>query len=491
MSDPQDADESEADYPTFDVAVDLDDMAAAQLAAESEFGEAAELSDDGAVAPAEAVPVVAVIGRPNVGKSTLINRIIGRREAVVEDIPGVTKDRVRYETEWNSRKFIVLDTGGWSGKTSGVATHIKQQAELAATEADLVLLVVDTHVGATDADEAVVKMLRASKVPIVLVANKVDSALNESDAAALWSLGVGEPYVVSALHGRNSGDLMDIIVSRLPEVGRGQLLDDGPRRVALLGRPNVGKSSLLNRLAGEHRSVVDAVAGTTVDPVDELVEIGGQEWRFIDTAGIRKRVKEASGTEWYASLRTRGALERAEACVVLIDASEPIGEQDVRIIAMVIDAGRALVLAFNKWDLVDEDRRLMLDREYDRDLAHVAWAPRVNISASTGRHVDKLTPALNTALEGWDTRVSTGRLNNFLGEVVAGHPHPVRGGKQPRILFATQPTTGPPRFVLFTTAFMEASYRRFVERRLREEFGFEGTPIVVDMRIRAKRRRRT
>ncbi len=491
MSDPIDATSDEADFPTFDGAADLDDIAAAVAAAATEFGETAELADDGSVAPPTAVPVVAVIGRPNVGKSTLINRIIGRREAVVEDIPGVTRDRVRYETEWRGRTFVVVDTGGWSGKASGMAAHVKRQAELAATEADLVLLVVDTHVGATDADEAVVAMLRGGKVPIVLVANKVDNALGESDAAALWSLGVGEPFTVSAQHGRNSGDLMDVIVERLPEVGRGQMLVDGPRRVALLGRPNVGKSSLLNRLAGQQRCVVDSVAGTTVDPVDELVEIGGDEWRFVDTAGIRRRVKEASGTEWYASLRTRGALDRAEAAVVLIDASEPISEQDVRIIAMVIDSGRALVLAFNKWDLVDEDRRYLLDREYDRDLAHVAWAPRVNISASTGRHVDKLAPALNAALQGWSTRISTGRLNSFLSEVASAHPHPVRGGRQPRVLFATQPTTSPPRFVLFTTAFMEASYRRFFERRLREEFGFVGTPIVVELRIRAKRRRRS
>ncbi|MEI2727490.1 MAG: ribosome biogenesis GTPase Der [Candidatus Nanopelagicales bacterium] len=301
---------------------------------------------------------------------------------------------------------------------------------------------------------------------------------------------MGEPFTVSALHGRGSGDLLDEIIKRLPEVGSGKLRDSGPRRVALLGRPNVGKSSLLNRLAGEERSVVDSVAGTTVDPVDELVEIAGTTWRFVDTAGIRRRVKGASGPEWYASLRTQSALERSEVCMVLIDASEELSEQDVRIIAKVIESGRGLVLALNKWDLVDEDRRYMLDREYDRDLAHVAWAPRVNISAKTGRHIDKIGVALDAALEGWETRVSTGRLNQFLKEVVASHPHPVRGGKQPRILFATQASIAPPTFVLFTSGFLEASYRRFIERRLREEFGFEGSPVRVDMRIRAKRKRR-
>ncbi len=481
--------DSEIEFATFEAAVDGDDEAAAVQAAEAEFGEFGdELVID--VEPDIAVPVVAIVGRPNVGKSTLVNRILGRREAVVEDIPGVTRDRVRYEAEWSGRRFTIIDTGGWDLRSKGLSSQVSEQAQRAAIDADMVVLVVDTTVGATDADAEAVEMLRRAKVPVLLVANKVDSAALELEAAQLWSLGVGEPFTVSALHGRGSGDLLDEIIKRLPEVGSGKLRDSGPRRVALLGRPNVGKSSLLNRLAGEERSVVDSVAGTTVDPVDELVEIAGTTWRFVDTAGIRRRVKGASGPEWYASLRTQSALERSEVCMVLIDASEELSEQDVRIIAKVIESGRGLVLALNKWDLVDEDRRYMLDREYDRDLAHVAWAPRVNISAKTGRHIDKIGVALDAALEGWETRVSTGRLNQFLKEVVASHPHPVRGGKQPRILFATQASIAPPTFVLFTSGFLEASYRRFIERRLREEFGFEGSPVRVDMRIRAKRKRR-
>lgn len=481
--------DSEIEFATFEAAVDGDDEAAAVQAAEAEFGEFGdELVID--AEPDIAVPVVAIVGRPNVGKSTLVNRILGRREAVVEDIPGVTRDRVRYEAEWSGRRFTIIDTGGWDLRSKGLSSQVSEQAQRAAIDADMVVLVVDTTVGATDADAEAVEMLRRAKVPVLLVANKVDSAALEAEAASLWSLGVGEPFTVSALHGRGSGDLLDEIIKRLPEVGSGKLRDSGPRRVALLGRPNVGKSSLLNRLAGEERSVVDSVAGTTVDPVDELVEIAGTTWRFVDTAGIRRRVKGASGPEWYASLRTQSALERSEVCMVLIDASEELSEQDVRIIAKVIESGRGLVLALNKWDLVDEDRRYMLDREYDRDLAHVAWAPRVNISAKTGRHIDKIGVALDAALEGWETRVSTGRLNQFLKEVVASHPHPVRGGKQPRILFATQASIAPPTFVLFTSGFLEASYRRFIERRLREEFGFEGSPVRVDMRIRAKRKRR-
>lgn len=479
----------ESDFETFDVEAEPDDEAAALTAARAEFGDFDVAEERGATDDLP-VPVVAIVGRPNVGKSTLVNRIIGRREAVVEDIPGVTRDRVRYDAEWAGRRFSIIDTGGWDLRSKGLSSQVSEQARRAAIDADMVVLVVDTTVGATDADSEAVEMLRRAKVPVLLVANKVDSAALELEAAALWSLGVGEPFTVSALHGRGSGDLLDEIVKRLPEVGSGRLAQTGPRRIALLGRPNVGKSSLLNRLAGEERSVVDSVAGTTVDPVDELVEIAGTTWRFVDTAGIRRRVKGASGPEWYASLRTQSALERSEICMVLIDASEELSEQDVRIIAKVIESGRGLVLALNKWDLVDEDRRYLLDREYDRDLAHVAWAPRVNISAKTGRHVDKIAVALEESLAGWQTRVSTGRLNQFLRDIVAGHPHPVRGGKQPRILFATQASVAPPTFVLFTSGFLEASYRRFIERRLREEFGFEGSPVRVDMRIRAKRQRR-
>ncbi|MBA3311159.1 MAG: GTP-binding protein, partial [Nocardioidaceae bacterium] len=251
-----------------------------------------------------------------------------------------------------------------------------------------------------------------------------------------------------------------------------------------------GKSSLLNKLAGENRVVVDDVAGTTVDPVDEMVQLGGRTWQFIDTAGIRRRVKEASGHEYYASLRTAGAVERAEVAVVVIDGSEPLTEQDQRIIASVEESGRAVVIAFNKWDRVDEERRYYLGREVERELARVQWAPRVNITALTGWHVDRLVPALDRALEGWETRVPTSTLNTFLGRLVAAHPHPVRGGKQPRVLFGTQAGVAPPKFVLFTSGPLEASYTRFIERRLREEFGFAGTPIHVTVKPREKRGRR-
>jgi len=436
-------------------------------------------------------PVVAVVGRPNVGKSTLVNRILGRREAVVEDVPGVTRDRVAYDAEWAGRDFTLVDTGGWQVDARGIHLRVAEQAEVAVQLADAVLFIVDARVGATDTDEAVVRLLRRSGKPVVLLANKVDDERVEADAAMLWSLGLGQPWPVSALHGRGSGDVLDALLEVLPEetavadaYPRG-----GPRRVALLGRPNVGKSSLLNQLAGEDRVVVDEVAGTTRDPVDELIELGGKVWRFVDTAGIRRRVHQAKGADFYASLRTRTALEKAEVAVVLLDAGEPIAEQDVRVIQQVIDAGRALVVAYNKWDTVDEERHHYLEREIERDLVQIPWAPRVNISATTGRHVQKLVPALETALQSWDSRVPTSKLNSFFGEVASAHPHPVRGGKQSRILFATQADTRPPRFVVFASGFIEAGYRRFLERRLREQFGFEGTPIEISVRVREKRRR--
>jgi GTP-binding protein len=395
-------------------------------------------------------PVLAVVGRPNVGKSTLVNRILGRREAVVQDVPGVTRDRVAYDALWNGRRFTVVDTGGWQPDARGLQGAVTAQAELAMRTADAILLVVDAMVGATEAEEAVARVLRRSSTPVVLAATKVDDETAVAETAALWTLGLGEPHPVSGLHGRGTGDLLDAVLEVLPSAPRDSVIRAaGPRRVALVGKPNVGKSSLLNRLAGEQRSVVHEVAGTTVDPVDTLLELDGETWRFVDTAGLRKRVRTATGTEYFASLRTRSAIEAAEVAVVLVDASEPITEQDQR----------------------------------------VGWAQRVNISARTGRSVDKLAPLLRTALESWDRRVPTGQLNAWLSEVVAATPPPVRGGRAPKVLFATQAGIRPPTFVLFTTGFLEAGYRRFLERRLRETFGFTGSPVRISVRVRQRQPR--
>jgi GTP-binding protein len=435
------------------------------------------------------LPKVAIIGRPNVGKSTLVNRIIGRREAIVEDVPGVTRDRVKYEAEWNGRDFLLIDTGGWEVKPEGISMKITAGSEIAINEADLVLFVVDAQVGALDEDESLLTLLRRSGKKVILVANKVDSPTEENMAHGLWNLGLGEPHFVSALHGRGSGDLLDLVVKELPEVGS-EPADDGYRRVAIVGRPNVGKSSLLNTLAGEARVLVDDAAGTTRDPVDELIEFGGNTWRFIDTAGIRRKAKFDSGTDYYASLRTESALDRAEVAVVVLDASVPLTEQDLRIVTMAEESGRALVLVMNKWDIVDTERQEQLNKELERNLERYPWAQRVNVSALTGWHRDRLAPALRTALNSWEKRIPTSKLNSFLGALIAATPPPVRGGKQPKIRFATQAGTCPPKFVVFSSEWVEPSYRRFIERKLREEFGFDGSPVEVAIKVREREERK-
>ncbi len=390
-----------------------------------------------------ALPVLAVGGRPNVGKSALINRILGRREAVVEDTPGVTRDRVSYKAAYAGRWFTLVDTGGWEPDAKGINASVAMQAEIAMDLADAVLFVVDANVGATSTDEHVVRLLRKTKKTVILAANKVDDARQEPNAASLWSLGLGEPHPVSALHGRGVADLLDLVLKTLPLVSKVAKEEvGGPRRVAILGRPNVGKSSLLNKAAGEERVVVNELAGTTRDPVDEQVEIAGKVWRFVDTAGIRRRMHLAQGADFYASLRTSAALEKAEVAVVMIDVSEVISEQDIRIIELVLESGRALVLAFNKWDLLDDERRRYLEREIETDLAHGSWAPRVNISARTGRHMEKLVPALETALESWDTRIATGKFNAFLAELTAAHPHPCAAASSRASCSARRPRAG-------------------------------------------------
>ena len=440
--------------------------------------------------PERPARVVAVVGRPNVGKSTLVNRILGSRQAVVEDTPGVTRDRVAYDATWRGRAFTLVDTGGWEPAAEGsavLAAGVAAQARVAVDAADAVLFVVDAVTGVTDADAAVAAVLRRSRKPVVVAANKVDDAPGEPAAASLWSLGLGEPCPVSALHGRGSGDLLDLILDALPATPMEPFGDEGgPRRVALIGRPNVGKSSLLNKLSGQERVLVDAVAGTTRDPVDELIELDGSVWRFVDTAGIRGCGRpRAPTTSLPCGPSGRWSGPRSRSC--WWTRASRSRSRTLRIISMVIESGRALVIAYNKWDLVGADRRNFLDKEIDRQLYTARWAPRVNISAATGWHLDRLVPALVSALDGWETRVPTGRLNGWLSALVAATPPPVRGGKQPKILFATQAGVRPPHFVLFTSGFLQAGYRRFVERRLRQEFGFTGSPVQVTMRLREKR----
>lgn len=357
-------------------------------------------------------------------------------------------------------------------------------------EADVIVMVVDTKVGVTETEAMLAKRLQRAEVPVILVANKFESETQYADMAEFYALGLGDPWPTSALHGRGGADVLDEVLRVFPDEPRKKSITQGPRRVALVGRPNVGKSSLLNKFTGEQRSVVDNVAGTTVDPVDSIVELDQQTWRFVDTAGLRKKVKNASGHEYYASLRTRNAIEAAEVCVLLIDASEPITEQDQRVLNMVLEAGKALVIAFNKWDLMTEDRRYFFDREFDEMLTHVPWVSKINISAETGRALQKLEPAMIQALEGWDQRVSTGQLNNWLREAIAANPPPMKNNRLPRVLFATQASTRPPTIVLFTTGFLDGGYRRYLERRFRETFGFHGTPVKIAVRVRERTTRK-
>ncbi|MDO5670197.1 MAG: ribosome biogenesis GTPase Der [Corynebacterium sp.] len=438
----------------------------------------------------EELCTVAIVGRPNVGKSTLVNRFLGRREAVVEDFPGVTRDRISYIAEWGGRRYFVQDTGGWDPNVKGIHGAIARQAEVAMQTADVIVMVVDTKVGITETDAVMAKMLQKADVPVLLVANKFDSDSLYADMAEFYALGLGDPWPVSALHGRGGADVLDEVLRLFPEKPRAASITEGPRRVALVGKPNVGKSSLLNKVSKEERSVVDNVPGTTVDPVDSLVQLEQKLWKFVDTAGLRKKVHTAQGHEYYASLRTRAAIDAAEVCVMLIDASEPISEQDQRVLSMVLESGKALVIAFNKWDLMDEDRRDLLDREIDQQLTHLPWVTRINISAQTGRALQRLEPAMIEALESWDKRVSTGQLNNWLREAIAANPPPMKAGRLPRVLFATQASTRPPVIVLFTTGFLDAGYRRYLERKFRERFGFHGAPVRIAVRIRERRARK-
>ena len=432
---------------------------------------------------------VAIVGRPNVGKSTLVNRFLGRREAVVEDFPGVTRDRISYIADWGGQRFWVQDTGGWDPNVKGIHGAIARQAETAMETADVIVMVVDTKVGITETDAVMARKLHGASVPVILVANKFDSDMQYADMAEFYALGLGDPWPVSAQHGRGGADVLDEILRSFPDQPRQPSITEGPRRVALVGKPNVGKSSLLNKIAGEERSVVDDVAGTTVDPVDSLVQLDGHLWKFIDTAGLRKKVKNAQGHEYYASLRTRGVIDAAEVCLFMIDSSEPVSEQDQRVLSMILDAGKALVLVFNKWDLMTEDRRWELERDIEQQLAHIPWVRRVNISAKTGRALQKLEPYMEEALENWDKRITTGQLNTWLRATMAQNPPPMKGGRIPRVLFATQASTQPPVIVLFTTGFLDSGYRRYLERKFREAFGFAGTPVRIAVRVRERRQK--
>jgi len=434
-------------------------------------------------AAATSVPRVAIVGRPNVGKSTLLNRILGRRVAIVEEKPGVTRDRTEHATDWNGRDFIIVDTGGWEHGATGMSQRIVEQAEAAVAISDAVVFVVDVTVGVLDDDERYARLLRKSGIPVLLVANKADSPRHVDESHELVRLGVGVARPISALHGGGVADFLDELVAMLPEVGRAQPRpDDVVARVALVGKPNVGKSSLFNRLVGEERSIVDPVPHTTRDAVDTHLELDDGTWVFVDTAGMRRKYRSGEETEKYSVDRTRAAIEAADLVLFMVDASEPIGEQDQKLAALVRDAGRGVVLVLNKWDLVDEDRRVELEKELDRMLFFAAWAPRVNVSALTGRGALRLLPKLREVNDAYRTRIPTRRLNRWLEEVTGRTPPPVRKGRAIRIKYVTQPQTAPPRFIAFANGPLPPAYRRFLVREIREAYGFPGVPIHLEDR---------
>jgi GTP-binding protein len=435
------------------------------------------------------LPIVAVVGRPNVGKSSLVNRVIGRRAAIVEPTPGVTRDRQSFTAEWSGRRFELVDTGGLEPGQHGLDARVAEQAQVAMELADVIIVVVDAQAGVTQDDLEVAAPLRGSPKPVVVVANKVDDPQDEPMAASFHRLGLGDPLPMSALHGRGSGDFLDELIARLPDERSGPD-DDTFGSIAIVGRPNVGKSSILNKLLGEERAIVDSTPGTTRDPVDSLIEMeDGRRLRVIDTAGMRREVKIDDPIEYFSFLRSRGTLIRTDAAILVIDAAEAVTSHDQRLAEAILDAGRACVIALNKWDQIpgegpDRDR---FDDHVRRRLRFLTWAPLVRTSALTGRGVNRLLPAVDRALASHRTRLPTSMVNRIIRDAQEARPHPRGRGRGTRILYALQAETAPPTFVLFTTGRLEVSYLRFLEHRIRDAEPFEGTPLTFKVRLRSRR----
>jgi GTP-binding protein len=432
------------------------------------------------------LPVVAIVGRPNVGKSTLLNRIVGRREAIVEEKPGVTRDRKEVEADWRGREFLVVDTGGWlaGGSSAGdemLDARVSLQAERAMAQADVVLLVVDVTVGVTDEDDRVANMLRRAKTPTLLVVNKVDGDTRDADVWAFASLGLGDPHPVSALHGRLTGDMLDVLVAHLPGDHHEEPEHAAPTApaVSIVGRPNVGKSTLFNRLIGDERSVVHDMPGTTRDAIDTMVDTPDGPIRFVDTAGMRRKSRVDEPTEYYSLVRALQAIDQADAAVLVIDATEGVTHQDQRLAERIDAAGSPIVVLLNKWELLDAEQRADVRDQVEDRLAFLGYAPVLKGSALTGKGVHKLLPALREAIEAYHRRVPTRELNLLLQAAQSAHPAPSR------VLYATQGATDPPTFTLFANRPLPATYLRYLERRIREHFDFGPTPLKLRVRRRS------
>lgn len=434
------------------------------------------------------LPIVAVVGRPNVGKSTLVNRIVGGRPAVTEEMPGVTRDRREFRAEWVGRDFLLVDTGGWELKPGEpIVSEIRQQAEAALATADVILYVTDATVGVSDDDAGVIKMLRNAGAPVVFAANKIDDTGKVRLIDDLWSLGIGEPIPVSAFHGRGVGDLLDRIVDLLPEDESTHVEDELPR-LAIIGRPNVGKSTLLNHLLGEHRVIVSEIPGTTRDPIDTVVELEGETYRLIDTAGIRRKPKIHEDADFYSVIRAREVLAEADVALLVIDAIDGVTHQDQRIAAEVVEAGASLILILNKWDTVDDEARDKMESSLGDRFGFVSWAPVVRISALTGARTKRIPGAVRYVLETRENRIGTGELNRLVRAWTGAHPPPVRKGRRPRILYAVQGGVAPPTFIMFVAGGeLGPDYLRFLEGRLRDEVDFTGAPVRVVARRRERR----
>lgn len=437
---------------------------------------------------AEALPVVAVVGRPNVGKSSFVNRVLGRRAAIVQETPGVTRDRRAFVAQWAGRSFEIFDTGGLEPGVRGLEARAAEQAQVAIEAADALVLVVDVTAGVTQDDLEVAELLRRAGKPVLVVANKVDDPRDEPEAAAFHRLGLGEPVAMSALHGRGSGDVLQALVELLPAAAAEPAADWAS--LAIAGRPNVGKSSLLNRLLGQDRSLVHERPGTTRDPIDDLIELeGGRRLRLIDTAGMRRGTRIDDELEYFSYLRARRTLERADAVLLVVDAGEGVTSGDQRIAEEVVAAGRACVVALNKWDLVPVARpdRERFERDFAERLRFLPWATVVRTVALSGRGVDKLLPAAEQAIRSHRRRLPTPVVNRIVEQAQAAAPHPRAGGRAVRVLYAVQAGVSPPTIVLFTNGPLEDGYQRYLERALRAHEPFTGSPLRLVVRVRARR----